>query len=125
MKLKTFNEQSQKTKYGQSKVRVRPEGTFLLTPKAGEAIGIKIGDKISIHQSDSEPRDWFLSKDDMGIAVRLNSKKDRFIFGSAKAAKTLLESCGIDYGAAAFTVSTEPIEHDGVKYFAIITSSAK
>lgn len=86
---------------------------------------ISIGDKVSLHQDEENPKDWFISKDENGIILKGKKEEGVLIFHLTEAVKKIFTECEITSKSISFVVSQTPIELNNIKYYPIITSSAK
>ena len=125
LKIKTFDSVNRCGRESKPKIRMGKSGYVYITKKASDMLELSIGDKVSLHQDEENPRDWFISKDKNGIKLRGKKEDGVLIFHLAQAVKKLFSECEITAKSISFVVSKTPIILNNVKYYPIITSSAK
>jgi hypothetical protein len=129
MNLNTYNSDNlQQTSSGRSTIRFSRRGIISFSAKACEELSLKKGDKISVHQDEDNPADWYISiNSENGWPLRENRKGSSGLkFNSAVMSATILDAFE-DLTERGYTMrlSSEPIEIDGQVLYPIITSSAK
>jgi len=129
MKLKRFNPGNTRTiRIGKPTIRFAKQGTITLASTLTKKIGLKENDSIEFIQDEENPRDWYLKKayKEKGFSLRTyNKSTGALITNSIVMVNKFLES--IDKKNAKSVgclVATEPTEVEGLKLYAIITSSA-
>jgi len=127
MKLRTFNaENSQQYKKGECTINVTRAGSFTLSKDLCEAMGIKAGDKIAVHQDELEPTNWYLSKSDDGFTVHDGGRGDATnSFNNARSAKEILMSIDNHDNSVSFYVARKAEKIGKIDYHAIMTSKPK
>ncbi len=124
LKLKTF------TKLNSSKaILIAPcisfskIGTIRFNQSAIQLLGIKAGDKVCLHQDESRPKDWYISKSDInGFDLRKASNDATLLFNSSVLVKVFKSSIGSE-SPSRFKIAQEPTEQENVIYYAILTSA--
>ncbi len=128
MKLKSFNaENSASLRTGSATVNINHgSGVLTLSRVAVLELGLKAGDSIELHQDESSPKDWYISKSENGFTLREKAKEANgmLMFNNTTVAREILSSLNID-GNASMLIATEATSLDGVELFAILTKSAK
>lgn len=126
MKLKSFNSTNMRgATAGESSISFSRQGIINISQMAVDAIGLKIGDVISLEQDEENPQDWYLMKNPEGFKVRQYKGSNGLCFNAAALAKSFLDLN--DYTnthSASFRLITEPVEIDGggVKLYPVITT---
>jgi hypothetical protein len=130
MKLKTYNTaNSASVRKGKPTININlGNGLFSFSNNAREALKLKSGTRIEVHQDEESPKDWYFSitKDkDSGFELRDNSKSKPYLtFNNSHLARLLLSSIELDCNAT-MLIGTEPVEIEGVgNVYPIITKSA-
>lgn len=102
-------------------------GTFAMNASLTALIEAKAGGGVVIVQEEGEDGSWFLALDaEHGFAVRADKSHDGvLIFSSSVTARALLEAAEVEHGGARMLVGAEATTIDKVKYWPILTSSAK
>ncbi len=125
MKIKTYNSLNRCGRETKPKIRMGKTGYIYITKKVSAMMEISIGDKVSLHQDEENPKDWFISKDENGIILKGKKEEGVLIFHLTEAVKKIFTECEITSKSISFVVSQTPIELNNIKYYPIITSSAK
>lgn len=129
MKLKRFNPGNTRTiRKGRPIIRFAKKGQISLSATLVHKIGLSEKDSIEFIQDEERPKDWYLIKAKSGNGFSLRKYKSTFdslLTNSSGMVDKFLES--IDKKGVASVgclVSTKPTEVEGLKLYAIITSSA-
>ena len=128
MKLKRFNPGNTRTiRVGKPTIRFAKQGQISLWPNLVQKIGLTEKDHIELIQDEDSPKDWYLVKANTGSGFPLRGYKEAngLLTNSAGMANKFIELIG-KKGASSVgcLVSVEPSIYEGMKLYAIITSSA-
>lgn len=126
MKLKKIDKSSS-THFSKGEKRISlymKNGTLNFSSELARCGIFKPNQLIAFFQDETRPKDWYMAECETGFALK--AKKDgTFTLTSSKFTHAIVESIGFNGKSCSFLVATEPIDLDGVKYYAILTSSIK
>lgn len=128
MKLKVYNRSNSAIlRKGKATIRVNSKsGTIAFSQSAASAIGMTKDTGFEIAQDENRLQDWYITKSDNenSFYARENSSgRGGFVIQSVVLSKAILESVSAGSNSASFLVATEPIVHEGVEFYAILTKS--
>lgn len=121
MRLRKFNKEDARQHFrGIPAISIAHYGWFKLNAKAVYEIGLKLGDKINLHQDQDRVTDWYLEKTDDPMGLTLHNGKNCLMVGCQKIVRRMMESTINDGStSASFRIVTQPDENG---LYAIITS---
>jgi hypothetical protein len=131
MQLKVYNAvTASRRSTGKPEIRIPLKGGAIrITKSAADACGFKSGDNLSLGQDENNVLDWYIYKDkENGFPCREIKKEGHLTFNSSLLAEDL-RACApavIDQDKIIrMSIGTEPVEVNKVKFFPIITKSAR
>lgn len=129
MKLKHFNTQNTRAiRRRKPTIRFTKAGLIALSSTLSMNIGLKENDYVEFLQDEEKPKDWYIVKGSAKTGFQLRKYKTnggQLITNSANLSEKFLESIGKkNITSIACLVATQPTEVEGMKLYAIITSSA-
>lgn len=129
MKLKTFNAETCIVKRnGKPTVGINFKmGLFRFNKECCELIGLKEGAKVSLHQDEEEPTDWYLLvNDEKGFETRRKENvTPGLLFNNSSLAKQIAESTEYEGKSAALAIGKEAVKYEKKLYWPLITASLK
>lgn len=128
MALKIFNKNnSSKKTTGIPTIYFADGGNITISSEAIRAIGLKVGDKVSLAFDDNDKRTFYLFKDwEEGFLLRNNSKKgDALTFNNALVAKEVNQFFSDGRSGVSCRLTTTPIEVDELTVYPIIIPKPK
>lgn len=129
MKLKAFNSETCIVKRaGKPAMGINFKiGLFRFNRECCEQLSLSAGDKVSLHQDEDEPGDWYLLiKDDKGFELRAKENvTNGLLFNNTSLARQIAESCECIDKSATLSFAKEPVKHDKKNYWPIITAALK
>ena len=130
MKLKAYNKENMSGhKLDEPYISLSRQGMISISEPAVEAIGLVLGDKISLLQDEDDPVNWYLMKDpDNGFVTRVYKGSKGLCFNAAKLAKTFLDELQYENThRATFKIITEgqEVENFDTLYAVITTEPLK
>lgn len=129
MKLKEFNSQNSSfVKTGEPTISCNVKaGLMNLSIELVKIMKLSDDSRISIHQDEENPEDWYLSDSKDGFKLRSDKKGSKgnaaLSFNNTTTVKALAKSLNIDSNYIKCKVGDEPIVVNKVKYYPIITKS--
>lgn len=130
MKLKTYNRNTGMARLSSDPcISFQRTGTWLLNRALCELMGVQAGDRVSLHQDEEQPEDWYLSKDPQGIPLRKQSYKEQVLVLNGMGWRhALREALAKHTGEAVpetgrMMVAREAVVHGKVDLWPVITKS--
>lgn len=130
MNLKTYNRESQPThREALPALSYAEVGTIFLNGSLCDLMGLKPGDGLSLHQSEEDPMEWYVSKDAQGYVLRPPHNRDkRGLLVGAMAVRNrmkaaLEENEPGNYTSGRMLVARVPVKHGKELLYPILTSS--
>ncbi|WPV66314.1 hypothetical protein [Chitinophaga sp. LS1] len=127
MNLKTFNSENV-TPIRESKPCVHfntKTGLFNFSIGACTLIGLKDGDRVSFHQDEEEPTDWYLEVTKNGFELRAKENVTKgMLFNSSVMARALVYSVQ-EVKSGRVLIGSEHITINGKTLWPLITASLK
>lgn len=100
----------------------RKSGVINISKSAWEKMELSEKSRLSFCQDKRNPSDWYIRTDDPEGFETRETSSDQHVFNSMTVVNYILDSCSVAK-TCAFTIGSEPVEENGVKYWAIITSN--
>lgn len=126
MNLKTFNRVTvpQRSKTNKPFITMNHKiGVCFISTGAIKLMGLQEGDMIQLHQSEDEPRDWFVEKIKKdGFSLRFNHNKTGLMFNCAALVNAIFESIEFEGKSARFQIG-ESVKIDKRVLFTLITAN--
>lgn len=128
MKLKAYNKANCAGVHsGAASIRINKRvGLISLSKEASDRIGIKPGCRIELLQDEDRKEDWYVTTDLGGDGFPVRGKENNGVsFNSTSLAKAMLNSLNWDDPGATIMVGAEPVKHDGMELWPLITKSIR
>jgi hypothetical protein len=128
MKLNYFSEQTLPKQMGGGsklpRVAFSKSGTITFNPAAGQLMGLKGGDKVTLAQDEEDPRNWYFFKDPQhGFELRPGYKDKGSMFNHKVMVQALLQAFGKPEDITHnFKIAGQPtvMKNDKTKYWGIL-----
>lgn len=127
MKLKSFNPETipQNSRQGIAKVNLNSKsGTITFNKTAVEKLQFSGGVKVEFFQDEEEDGDWYFTQTKTGFNVRMKTDNS-MIFNSTFLIKKIFDSMAYEKHTGTCMIGAEPVKHDKVSYWPLITSTLK
>lgn len=129
MKLKPFNSEtcvSAKSEGARPYIGIDTEiGTIRINGSLSEKLKLKVGDKLSFHQDEETPGDWYLlAGDSKGFEMKEQKKvKNGLTFNNSSLARKIAASVEFAGRSGHILLGIEPVVFESKKYWPLITSA--
>ena len=127
MQLKTFNSENVlPVRESKPCIHINTKtGLFNFSIGACEMIGLKPGDRVSFHQDEEEPTDWYLEVTKNGFELRAKANVTKgMLFNSSVMARELVYSVQ-EVQSGRVLISSQPISVNKKTLWPLITASLK
>ena len=128
MKLKTFNaENCVSSRTLKPSVRIcTKSGVISFNKEAASRMNLNDGDQVTIHQSEEEESDWFVSKvNESGFQLRAATQGGSLLFNNTTLCRMIADSVNYIGQSGKLMVGSEPVTSGEVKYWPLITASLR
>ena len=128
MNLKVYNREN----FGSVNLAADPRiyfqhnGPIRISIKAASILNLKPGDKVEVCQDADRPKDWYIfkTKNAAGFNLGNDGQKGALKFFCKRLVIDFLTSINAEKSSS-FRIANVPIDHEGIKIYAILKSTMK